>query len=88
MDIDPNLLLLLAVAVLVTWLLVTIWRYVSIQSLKELPEQEQTAFGHQLHPENRAFMATVVPRFGSPKGLLVAIAIIVILGLARVLNYL
>ena len=88
MDIDSDLLLLLAAAVLVTWLLVTIWRYVSIQSRKGLLEQEKTVFGHGLHPESRAFMATVVPRFGSPWGFLVAIAVIAILGLARVLDYL
>lgn len=88
MDIDSDLLLLFATAALVVWLLVTIWRYVSIQSQKGLLEQEKTVFGHGLHPESRTFMATVVPRFGSPWGLLAAIAVIAILGLARVLDYL
>ena len=86
MSIDSDLLLLFATAALVVWLLVTVWQYVSIQSQKGLLEQEKTVFGHELHPENRAFMATVVPRLGSPWSLLVTIAVIAILGLARVLD--
>jgi hypothetical protein len=85
-SIDTNLLLLFTIAAFAIWLLVTVWRYVSIQSQKGLLEQEQDIFGHGLRPEDRKFMATVVPRFGSPLGFLAAIVVIALLGLAKVLG--
>lgn len=87
-SIDTNLLFLVAIAAFAIWVLVTIWRYVSIQSQKGLLEQEQDVFGHKLRPEDRKFMATVFPRFGSSLGFLAAIAVIALLGVAKVLGYL
>jgi len=87
-SIDTNLLVLITVVAFAIWVLVTIWRYVSIQSQKGLLEQEQDVFGHELRPEDRKFMATVVPRFGSSLGFLAAIVAIALLGVAKVLGYL
>lgn len=87
-SIDTNLLLLITIAVIAVWVLVTMWRYVSIQSKKGLIQQEQDMFGHALSPENREFMAVVVPRFASPLGFLVAVAVIALLAIAKVVGYL
>ncbi len=87
-SIDTDLLLLIAIAVIAVWVLVTMWRYVSIQSQKELIQQEQDIFGDALSPENREFMAVVAPRFGSPLGFLLAVAVIALLAIAKVVGYL
>jgi type IV secretory pathway TraG/TraD family ATPase VirD4 len=87
-SIDTDLLLLIAIAVIAVWVLVSMWRYVSIQSQKELIQQEQDIFGDALSPENREFMAVVVPRFGSLLGFLVAVAVIALLAIAKVAGYL
>ncbi|HEX8988379.1 MAG TPA: hypothetical protein VF816_10485 [Rhodocyclaceae bacterium] len=77
-----------ALAVFATWLLVTIWRYVTIQSRKGLLEQEQNILGKSGRAEYRGLMAVVVPRVPSSLALFTVLAIVVLLGLAKLLGYL
>lgn len=87
-SVDADLLLLVALAAFAVWLLVTLWRYVAIQSGKGVLEQEQDVFGKSLRPEYRKFMAVVVPRAASPLAFFTVLAVVVLLGLAKALGYL
>lgn len=84
---DTDLLLLVALAAFAIWMLVTVWRYVAIQSQKGLLEQEQEILGQPGRPEYRKVMAVVVPRCSSPLAFFSVLAVVVLLGLARALGY-
>ncbi len=72
---ETELLILAGIGAFVVWLLYVVWQYTAMQSGKSIAEQNQFIFGKFHRVKNQRFTFIVVPRAGSPRGLLVVVAI-------------